>query len=143
VCSAKEQEADKAERTAVQWKTALFLRDRVGEVFSGRVSGVVAFGFFIELEEVFADALVHIKELLDDYYQFDEKRHRLVGERTGKVWRLGDRVKVRLVRVDLDSFQIEAVPFGIKPDRRAARTDDRRPKKPQTKRRGRAPRKGR
>jgi ribonuclease R len=142
-CSAKEQEADKAERTAVQWKTALFLRDRVGEVFTGRVSGVVAFGFFVELEEVFADALVHIKELLDDYYEFDEKRHRLVGERTGRVWRLGDRVKVKLVRVDLDSFQIEAVPVGIKPDRRAARTDDRRPKKPPTKRRGRSPRKKR
>ncbi len=142
-CSAKEQEADKAERTAVQWKTALFLRDRVGEVFTGRVSGVVAFGFFVELEEVFADALVHIKELLDDYYEFDEKRHRLVGERTGRVWRLGDRVKVKLVRVDLDSFQIEAVPVDVKPDRRAARTGDRRPKKPPTKRRGRSPRKKR
>jgi len=123
-CSAQEQEAEKAERTAVQWKTALFLRDRVGEVFHSRVSGVVAFGFFVELEEVFADALVHIKELLDDYYEFDEKRHRLVGERTGKVWRLGDRIKVKLVRVDLDSFQIEAVPVGLKPDRKATRARD-------------------
>ncbi len=97
----------------MQWKTALFLRDRVGEVFHSRVSGVVAFGFFVELEEVFADALVHIKELVDDFYEYDDKRHRLVGERTKKVWRLGDRVKVKLVRVDLDSFQIEAVPVGI------------------------------
>ena len=141
-CSAKAQEAEKAERTAVQWKTALFLRDRVGEVFTGRVSGVVAFGFFVELEEVFADALVHIKELLDDYYEYDEKRHRLVGERTKKVWRLGDRVKVKLVRVDLDSFQIEAVPVGVKPDRRATQA---RKKKPPTRRgvpqRGRPPRK--
>jgi ribonuclease R len=128
LCSMREQEAEKAERTAVQWKTALYLRDRVGEVFSGRVSGVVGFGFFVELEEVFADALVHIKELLDDYYTFDETHHRLVGERTGKVWRLGDRVKVRLVRVDLDSFQIEVVPLGIKPDRNARRKADRPPK---------------
>jgi len=130
-CSAKAQEAEKAERTAVQWKTALFLRDRVGEVFTGRVSGVVAFGFFVELEEVFADALVHIKELLDDYYEFDEKRHRLVGERTGRVWRLGDRIKVKLVRVDLDSFQIEAIPVGIRPDRQTVRTRDKhsRPKR--------------
>ena len=141
-CSAKAQEAEKAERTAVQWKTALFLRDRVGEVFTGRVSGVVAFGFFVELEEVFADALVHIKELLDDFYEFDERRHRLVGERTGRVWRLGDRVKVRMVRVDLDSFQIEVVPVDVKPDRRAAQA---RKKKPPVRRggsqRGRPPRK--
>jgi ribonuclease R len=123
-CSAREQEAEKAERTAVQWKTALFLRDRVGEVFNGRVSGVVSFGFFVELEEVFADALVHIKELLDDFYTFDERRHRLVGERTGRVWRLGDRVKVKLVRVDLDSFQIEVVPVGLKPDRTARKGHD-------------------
>ncbi len=143
-CSAKAQEAEKAERTAVQWKTALFLRDRVGEIFSGRVSGVVGFGFFVELEEVFADAMVHIKELLDDYYEFDEKRHRLVGERTGKVWRLGDRLKVKLVRVDLDSFQIEAVPVGIKPDRRAtqARKSKRPPARP-TARRSRKPKRGR
>jgi ribonuclease R len=118
-CSIKEQEAEKAERTAVQWKTALFLRDRVGDVFTGRVSGVVAFGVFVQLDEVFADVLIHIKELLDDYYEFDERRHRLVGERTGRVWRLGDQVKVRLMRVDLDSFQIEAVPVDVKPDRRA------------------------
>ncbi len=152
-CSAKEQEAEKAERTAVQWKTALFLRDRVGEVFTGRVSGVVAFGVFVQLEEVFADVLIHIKELLDDYYEFDEHRHRLVGERTGRVWRLGDTVKVRLMRVDLDSFQIEAVPVDVKPDRRAtqarkskrprAKPTARPPKKPQTKRRGRSPRRKR
>jgi len=142
-CSAKAQEAEKAERTAVQWKTALFLRDRVGEVFSGRVSGVVAFGFFVELDEVFADALVHIKELLDDYYEFDDRRHRLVGERTGRIWRLGDRIKVKLVRVDLDSFQIEVVPVGINPDRRATRTKDRRSKTRPTGRRHRPPRRGR
>ena len=127
-CSTLEQEAEKAERTAVQWKTALFLRDRVGEVFSGRISGVVGFGFFVELDEVFADALVHIKDLLDDYYEFDEARHRLVGERTGRKWRLGDTVKVRLTRVDMDSFQVQVVPLGVKPDRRAMQGKDRRSK---------------
>jgi ribonuclease R len=139
VCSAREQEAEKAERTAVQWKTALYLRDRVGEVFGGRISGVVGFGFFVELDEVFADGLVHIKELLDDYYEFDERRHRLVGERTGRVWRLGDTVKVKLVRVDMDSFQIQVAPVGVKPDRQATRTKDRRSKS----RRGRPRRRGR
>ncbi len=127
-CSACEQEAEKAERTAVQWKTALYLRDRVGEVFNGRISGVTKFGFFVELSEVFADGLVHIKELLDDYYEFDERRLRLVGERTGRLWRLGDTVKVKLVRVDMDSFQIQVLPVGIKPDRRAMQGEDRRSK---------------
>jgi ribonuclease R len=142
-CSAKEQEAEKAERTAVQWKTALFLRDRVGEVFTGRVSGVVAFGVFVQLEEVFADALIHIKELLDDYYEFDERRHRLVGERTGRVWRLGDKVKVRLMRVDLDSFQIEAVPVGLKPDRRAMQAREKKPHGRRGGQRSRKPKRGR
>ena len=118
-CSAREQEAEKAERTAVQWKTALFLRDRVGEVFSGRISGVLGFGFFVELEGVFADGLVHISDLEDDYYAYDEGRHRLVGERTGRIWRLGDPVRVRLVRVNQESFQVELAPVGVKPDRRA------------------------
>jgi ribonuclease R len=127
-CSAREQEAEKAERTAVQWKTALYLRERVGEVFSGRISGVVAFGFFVELEEVFADGMVHISDLLDDYYEFDEQRHRLVGERTKRVWRLGDTVKVRLVKVDMDSFQVRVTPVGVKPDREATRARDRRPR---------------
>lgn len=139
-CSGREQEAEKAERTAVQWKTALFLRDRVGEVFPGRISGVVGFGFFVELEGVFADGLVHIKELLDDYYEFDERRHRLVGERTGRIWRLGDRVKVRLAAVDMDSFQIRLAPVGVKPDRRAMRAGERHSKIRRDPRRGRPPR---
>jgi ribonuclease R len=120
-CSMLEQQAEKAERTAVQWKTALYLRDRVGEAFDGRISGVTGFGFFVELDEVFADGLVHVNELVDDYYVFDEHRHRLVGERTGRVWRLGDTVRVRLVRVDLESFQVQLTPLGVTPDRRAVR----------------------
>jgi ribonuclease R len=114
----------------------------VGEVFHGRISGVTGFGFFVELEEVFADGLVHIKELLDDYYEFDEHRHRLVGERTGRVWRLGDRIKVRLTRVDMDSFQVQVQPLGIKPDQRAIRARDKRSRPPRGggRRRGRPPR---
>ena len=115
----------------------------MGEVFNGRVSGVVAFGCFVQLDEVFADGLIHIKELDDDYYEFDERRHRLVGERTGRVWRLGDKVKVKLVRVDLDSFQIEVVPVGIKPDRRAMQAKREKPvARRRNPRRGRPPQKG-
>ncbi len=138
-CSAREQEAEKAERTAVQWKTALFLRDRVGEVFGGRISGVTGFGVFVELDEVFADGLIHISDLEDDYYTFDEGRHRLVGERTGRIWRLGDTVKVRLTRVNLESFQVEVAPVGVRPDRRAAEA---REKRPTNRRGGRRERRG-
>jgi ribonuclease R len=88
----------------------------------------MGFGVFVELDEVFSDGLIHISDLEDDYYTFDEGRHRLVGERTGRTWRLGDPVKVRLVRVNLESFQVELAPVGVKPDRRAAEARDRGPK---------------
>ncbi len=120
-CSATERRAEAAEREAVEWKTVLFLREREGEVFAGHISGVTDFGLFVRLDEISVDGMVHISEIGDDYYQYDERRHRLVGERTGRVWRLGAPIEVRLVRVDLDAMQLQLVPADIKPDARAAR----------------------
>jgi ribonuclease R len=120
-CSAAERRAESAERRAVEWKTVLFLREREGEVFPGHISGVTDFGLFVRLGEISVDGMVHISELNDDYYRYDDRLHRLVGERGGRVWRLGDAIEVRLVRVDLDSMQLQFVPVGIKPDARAAR----------------------
>jgi len=120
-CSAAERRAESAERRAVEWKTVLFLREREGEVFAGHISGVTDFGLFVRLDEISVDGMVHISELTDDYYQFDERHHRLVGERGGRVWRLGDAIEVRLVRVNLDAMQLELVPVGIKPDASAVR----------------------
>ena len=120
-CSAAERRAEAAERTAVEWKTVLFLREREGEVFAGHISGVTDFGLFVRLDEISVDGMVHISELNDDYYQYDDRRHRLVGERDGRVWRLGDAIEVRLVRVDLDAMQLQFVPVRIKPDARAVR----------------------
>ncbi len=133
-CSAAERRAEAAERAAVEWKTVLFLREREGEEFAGHISGVTDFGLFVRLDEISVDGMVHISELGDDYYQHDERRHRLVGERTGRVWRLGDAIEVRLVRVDLDAMQLQFLPVGIKPDARAVRGKQERSK------RGRRPR---
>ena len=120
-CSAAERRAESAEREAVEWKTVLFLREREGEVFAGHISGVTDFGLFVRLDEISVDGMVHISELGDDYYVYDERRHRLVGERTGRVWRLGDPIEVRLARIDLDAMQLQFLPVDVKPDARAAR----------------------
>ena len=120
-CSSAERRAEAAERAAVEWKTVLFLRERQGEVFAGHISGITDFGIFVRLDELSVDGMVHISELTDDYYRYDDGGHRLVGERKGRAWRLGDAIEVRLVRVDLDAMQLQLVPVDMKPDARAAR----------------------
>ena len=111
-CSAAEQRAESAERMAVLWKTVQYLQTRVGEVFDGTVSGVKDFGLFVQMDDFLIDGLVHISELLDDYYHYEEERHRLVGERTGKVWRLGDRIRVQMASVDAGEQKVELVPVS-------------------------------
>jgi len=125
-CSAAERRAEDAERMVVHWKKVLFLRDRVGEEFAAHVTGVTDFGLFVQVDEVQVDGLVHISELVDDFYAFDSGRHALVGERSGRTWRLGDSVKVRLQRVNLDAMQLDFIPVGLKPDAYAARRGARR-----------------
>jgi ribonuclease R len=115
-CSSAEQRAEAAEHMAVEWQTLLYLRDRAGGVFDGTVSGVKDFGLFVQLDEFLVDGMIHISELMDDYYAYDERRHRLVGERTGRTWRLGDRMRVHLVRVDVEEMRMELVPADIHPD---------------------------
>jgi ribonuclease R len=82
----------------------------VGEVFDGTISGVTGFGVFVALDDVYVEGLVHISELGSDYFEFDAAKHQLVGERTRQVIRLGGRMRVTLVRVDLDSARIDFVP---------------------------------
>ncbi len=105
--SARERRADEAERELVQWKKVRFMADKVGEEFEGYITGVSAFGLFIELIEHFVEGLVHISTMADDYYRFVEKAHILKGENTGKVYRLGDKVTVQVVRVDMERRQID------------------------------------
>jgi ribonuclease R len=109
-CSETERRADDASRDVEQWLKCYYMREHVGGVFSGTITGVVPFGLFITLDEYFVDGLVHISELGRDYFQYDGARHMLFGERTKKRFRLADRMQVKLVRVDLDSRKIDLVP---------------------------------
>jgi ribonuclease R len=105
--SEMERRADDAERELVQWKKVRFMADKVGDEFDGYITGVAAFGLFIELTEHFVEGLVHISSMADDYYRFLEATHTLRGENTHKVYRLGDRVRVQVVRVDMERRQID------------------------------------
>jgi ribonuclease R len=105
--SERERRADEAERELVQWKKVRFMADKVGDEFEGYITGVSAFGLFIELIEHFVEGLVHISTMADDYYRFVEKAHILRGENTGKVYRLGDKVTVQVVKVDMERRQID------------------------------------
>jgi ribonuclease R len=105
--SERERRADDAERELVQWKKVRFMADKVGDEFDGYITGVSAFGLYIELVEHFVEGMVHISTMADDYYRFVEKAHVLKGENTGKVYRLGDRVAVQVVNVDMERRQVD------------------------------------
>ncbi|MGH9374327.1 MAG: RNB domain-containing ribonuclease, partial [Vicinamibacterales bacterium] len=105
--SEMERRADDAERELLQWKKVKFMADKVGDEFEGYITGVAAFGLFIELSEHFVEGLVHISTMADDYYRFVERAHILRGENTGKEYRLGDRVAVQVVKVDMERRQVD------------------------------------
>jgi ribonuclease R len=105
--SERERIAEEAERELVQWKKVRFMADKVGDEFDGYVIGVAAFGLFVELVEHFVEGLVHVSTMADDYYRFLETTHALRGENTKKVYRLGDRVRVQVTRVDQEKRRID------------------------------------
>jgi ribonuclease R len=107
--SEMERKASEAERELIEWKKVRFMADKLGEVFSGYITGVQAFGLFVELTQVYVQGLVHVSSMTDDYYRFDERAHLLKGENTSKVYRLGDKVEVQLARVDLERRQVDFV----------------------------------
>jgi ribonuclease R len=109
-CSETERRADEASRDVENWLKCYYMRDHVGRTFSGSITGVVPFGLFVTLDDYFVDGLVHISELGRDYFQFDAARHMLLGERTGRRYRLADRMTVKLVRVDVETRKIDFVP---------------------------------
>jgi ribonuclease R len=104
--SDRERRANEAEWELAQWKKVRFMADKVGDEFDGFVTGVTAFGLFIELVEHFVEGLVHISTMADDYYRFMERQHILRGENTHKVYRLGDKVRVQVIRVDMEQRQV-------------------------------------
>ncbi len=111
-CSQTERRADDATREVSAWLKCYYMRDRVGEEFEGSVSAVTSFGIFVALDDVYVEGLVHISELGQDYFHFDATKHRLLGDRTRKQFRLADRVKVKIVRVDLETSRIDFVLAG-------------------------------
>jgi len=107
IASERERLADEAEREALKVKQVEFLKDKLGEVFPGIISGVMNFGIFVRLEKSLADGLVRFSSLNDDYYYFDEKNYQAVGKRSKKKFRLGDKLEVRIIRVDATANQID------------------------------------
>jgi ribonuclease R len=106
-CSMTERRADEATRDAVSWLKCEFMMDKVGESFDGTIAAVTSFGIFVELDDIYVEGLVHVTALGEDYFHFDPVGHRMQGERTGRSYRLGDRVRVRVMRVDLDERKID------------------------------------
>ena len=106
-CSLTERRADEATRDVVNWLKCEFMKDRVGETFPGVITAVTGFGLFVELKDIYVEGLVHVTALPGDYYHFDPVHHRLAGERSGRNFRLGDTVEVRVMRVDLDERKID------------------------------------
>ncbi len=137
--SEMERRAADAEREILQWKKVRFMADKVGEVFEGYITGVAPFGMFVELTDHYVEGLVHVSTMADDYYRFREQQHALFGENTRKLYRLGDRVTVQIIRVDMDRRQID---LGLEDVLEKVRRDERsrgpsrstaRPKKEQRK----------
>jgi ribonuclease R len=123
-CSTAERRADEATRAAVEWLKCEHMLERVGEELPGIISGVASFGLFVELEGIYVEGLVHVTSLPNDYYHFEPVHHRMEGERTGRSYRLGDRITVRVMRVDLDERKIDLEP--VETDRPGGRARRRR-----------------
>jgi ribonuclease R len=108
--SQRERVAMEAEREILDRYRVRFMRDKIGGLFDGVICGVMAFGFFVELKDIFVEGLVRVTSLHDDYYKYDERKYCLVGERTHKTYRVGDEVRVKVERVDVERRQID---FGL------------------------------
>ncbi len=106
-CSMTERRADEATRDVADWLKCDFMQDQVGNVFRGVIASVTGFGFFVRLNDLFIDGLVHVSTLDNDYYRFDQVGQRLIGESAGTAYRLGDPVEVRVDAVNMDERKID------------------------------------
>ena len=124
-CSEREERGDQIERDAIKVKSLEFMRQFVGEEFEGLISGVLSFGFFVELLPYPVEGLAHVRELHDDYYRLEEEQLALVGESSGRRFRFGDKIKVVITKVDLINLEMDLIPAdlaeGPTPRRRRAR----------------------
>ncbi|MDH5259187.1 MAG: RNB domain-containing ribonuclease, partial [Gammaproteobacteria bacterium] len=125
-CSMTERRADDATRDALDWLKAEYMQDKVGEEFDGVITAVTGFGVFVLLNDVYVEGLVHVTALDNDYYHFDRAKQRLVGERTNKIYRLTDPLRIRVVGVNLDDKKIDFEPASNVPGEKST---DQPPKK--------------
>ncbi|ATG75772.1 exoribonuclease R [Zobellella denitrificans] len=137
-CSLTERRADDATRDVADWLKCEYMLDHVGSEFGGTIANVTGFGFFVRLDEIHIDGLVHISNLQNDYYQFDPARQMLIGETFRRRYRLGDKVKVKVMAVNLDDRKIdfelveEALPAGAKTGKGAKNLKSRQRAKPKS-----------
>lgn len=120
-CSMTERRADEATRDVMSWLKCEYLQQHLGAVFEGIISGVTAFGFFVELADLYVEGLVHVATLDSDFYQYDQQKHRLVGERTGTRYGLGDKVMVQVAKIDLDERKVDLSLVSAEPRSAAKR----------------------
>jgi ribonuclease R len=106
-CSVTERRADDATRDAVDWLKCEYMLDKIGETYAGIISSVTSFGIFVELQSIYVEGLVHVTALGNDYYRYDPAKHRLLGDRTNQIYRLGDLITVKVVQVNLDERKID------------------------------------
>ncbi|WP_018954220.1 ribonuclease R [Thioalkalivibrio sulfidiphilus] len=109
-CSMAERRADEASWDVEGWLKCEFMQDKVGETFDGVITSVTSFGLFVELKDIYVEGLVHVTSLSNDFYHFDPVGHRMIGERGGRVYRMGDPIRVQVARVNLDERKIDFVP---------------------------------
>jgi len=102
-----ERRADDATRDVSAWLKCYYMQDKIGEIYEGTVAGVTSFGLFVSIDDIYIEGLLHVTELGNDYFTYDKARHAMVGERSHVIYRLGDRLKVKLVRVDLELSKID------------------------------------
>lgn len=108
-CSLAERKADNASRDVENWLKTYYMQDKIGEVFSGTISGMANFGLFVTLDDVYIDGMIHISDLGEDYFNFHPELMAIVGERSGIRFKLGDKVMVKVARADLDTSRIDLV----------------------------------
>lgn len=134
--SAMEQLATNAERASIKFKQVEYMNDHIGQEYTGMISGVTEWGLYVELEENMCEGLVPVRDLADDYYDFDEKNYCLIGRRHNNRYRLGDMVKVRVARANLDKKQLDFVMVDdLGPGERPEKIEIPKQEKPKTKQR--------